>query len=267
MIYMTPAVALATTPTDVNNPWIGYQSVIAFDNITADEEADGFPVTNLSNTSTAERWKGETTTPQGIVVHVGGSQEVDYIGLAKHNLGSTGATLKLQSSLDGVTWEDVTEEIAPATDFAVMYRFEGITSNYFRLYITPGTAAPELAVFYLGLLLVGERRIYVGHTPLTLGRNQIVTTGRSDNGAFLGRIKRREFLQSSVSFSHLTPDWYRTKFDPFAEASAERPFFWAWRPGGYPLEVGYAWVQGGITPSNQLANGMMQVSFTMEGVR
>lgn len=267
MIYLTPAVALATNPQDINNAWIGYQSCITRDNVTADEEATGFPVTNVQTTSTAEKWKGTSTALQYIQVADGGSQDCDYFALAKHNFGSTGATLKLQNSADAVTWNDVTEDIIPATDYAIMFRFEADRANYWRLAITPGSAAPELAIFYLGELLVAQRRIYVGHTPLTLGRNQVVSTGLSDNGAFLGRIKRREFLSSAVELKNLTPGWYRTEFDPFAEASAERPFFWAWRPGTYPDEVGYAWVTGAIKPANSNPNGMMSVGFEMQGVR
>jgi hypothetical protein len=269
MIYVTPAVALATDPQDANAPWIGYQSVLTRDNVSADVEAAQFPVSNVVTTSTSavEKWKGTSTAAQRIMVAEGGTQECDYFGVAKHNFGSTGATIKLQNSADGVTWADVTGTIAPGDDNAIMFRFTGATANHWALLITPGTAAPQVTVFYLGLLLVGQRRIYVGHTPLTLGRNQQVTTGLSEGGAFLGRVKRREFLASKVDLQNLTPSWYRTKFDPFAEASIERPFFWAWRPGDYPNEVGYAWVDGGIKPSNQSPNGFMQVSFDIQGVR
>lgn len=269
MIYITPAVALATDPQDANAPWIGYQSVLTRTNVTADEEATSFPVTNLVATSTSPKamWKGTTTAAQRVMIAEGGSQEVDYFGLAKHNLGSTGATIKLQKSSDGSVWTDVTDTIAPGDDNAIMFRFDGEVSNHWALYIVPGSAAPQITVMYLGLLLVAERRIYVGHTPITLGRNQLVVTGLSEDGSFLGRVKRREFLASSVELKNLTPSWYRTLFDVFAESSAERPFFWAWRPGDYPLEVAYAWVDGNIKPSNQLSNGFMQVSFDMQGIR
>lgn len=269
MIYITPAVALATDPQDANAPWIGWHSVLTRTNVTSDEAADGFPVSNVATTSTSpvEKWKGTSTAVQHIQVAEGGSQECDYFGVAKHNFGSTAAVIKLQTSPDASSWTDMTDAIAPGDDNAILFRFEAVTATYWRLHITPGTAAPQVTVFYLGLLLVGERRIYVGHTPLTLGRNQEVVTGLSEDGAFLGRVKRREFLASAVDLKNLTPGWYRTKFDPFAEASVERPFFWAWRPGDYPLEVAYAWVMGGIKPSNQSPNGHMQVAFEMQGIR
>jgi hypothetical protein len=267
MIYQTPAVALATLPDAANAGWIGWRNVLTVANVAADQEADGFPAVNLANPSTAEKWKGTSTAAQGVIIHEGGMTECDYFALAKHNLGSSGATFKLQSSPDAVTWTDVTEETAPADDKAVMYRFAAETAAFWRLYITPGTEAPQIAVMYLGKLLILQRKIYVGHTPLVLGRSQNNTIGKSDNGQFLGLYLRSQFLESTVALDNLTPGWYRTEFDPFAEASVNTPFFWAWRPGSYPLEVGYAWVKGGMTPSNSKPNGMMQISFSMEGVR
>lgn len=267
MIYQTPAVVLAATPDTANNPWVGYHTVLLFTNVTSDEAADTFPVTNLANVSTAEKWRGETTGEQAIVIHEGNSRECDYFALAKHNLGSTGATLKLQTSADAVTWGDASDEVAPASDFAIMYRFEPTTAEYWRLLITPGSAAPEAAILFLGKLLVLQRRLYVGHTPLTLGRSQNVTVGRSDNGQFLGLYLRSQTLESSVALKNLTPGWYRTLFDPFAASMASRPFFWAWRPDSYPEEVGYAWSSQGAKVSNQSANGLMEVSFPMEGIR
>jgi hypothetical protein len=268
MIYLTPAVALATSPAGANAPWIGYQSVITAGNVSADEEAATFSVSNVATTNTAEKWKGTSTAPQTVNVAEGGTQSCNYVGIAKHNFGSTGATIKLQTSPDNSVWTDVVDEIAPATDFAIVLRFDPTVANFWRLYITPGSAAPSMAIMYLGTLLILPRNIYVGHSPFTLARAQQVTTGRSDSGAFLGRTLRREFRATSVKLENLDPTWYRNYFDPFAEASAPRPFFWAWRPGSYPDEVGYVWTKGsGIVPNNQRNNGMMQVSFDIEGVR
>lgn len=268
MIYTTPAVVLATTPDTENNPWIGYHTVVTFSNLSSDTVAEGFPVTNVANVSTAEKWRAATDQTQGIIVHEGGSQECDYLALARHNLGSSGTTLKVQTSPDAVTWTDASEEIAPATDYAIMYRFEATTANYWRVLLTPPVdGIPEISILFLGKLLVLQRRIYVGHTPLTLGRSQNVTVGRSDNGQFLGLYLRSQTLETSVALKNLTPDWYRTLFDPFAASMASRPFFFAWRPDTYPEEVGYAWNTKGVDVSNQSPNGLMQVTFPMEGIR
>lgn len=267
MIYQTPAIVLAASAADANNPWVGYHNVILATNVSSDTEADGYPVTNLANPSTADKWKGVGTADEAVVIAEGASQECDYFALAKHNLGSIGATIVLQTSPDGSTWTDASEEIAPATDYVVMFRFEAQTAAYWRLLITDHSAAPQIAVMYLGLLLVLQRSLYVGHTPLTLGRAQNVTVGRSEGGQFLGLHLRSQTLESTVDLKNLTPAWYRQLFDPFAESMASKPFFWAWRPESYPTEVGYAWSKNGAQMSNQSANGLVQVSFAIEGVR
>jgi hypothetical protein len=130
----------------------------------------------------------------------------------------------------------------------------------------PGSEAPTAAVLYTGALLVLQRRIYVGHTPITMGRTSKITNARSESGNFLGRIVLNEMTETSVSIQNLTPDWYRSQLDPFIRASKETPFFFAWRPGDYANEVGYAWITDDPQPSNQRSNGMMQIDFQMRGI-
>lgn len=266
MIYVTPAVVLVETDAEANLARIGIQSVLTESNVAADEELAGFPATNLANTSTADRWKGETTDVQYITVNDGGSQLIDYVGLARHNLGSTGATVKVQSSPDGSTWDDVTEAIAPANDTAIIVRFEAATANFWRLELTPGSAALTIAVVYLGRITVAERRIQVGHVPITLGWDWGVTTGKSASGQFQGRIMRSEWRASGVSWKNLTPSWVRDTFAPFVDQARTRPFFWAWRPETWPGECGYVWLPGPPKTSNTLSNGLMDASMELQGI-
>ena len=147
-----------------------------------------------------------------------------------------------------------------------MLRFEPDAYVSIRIRLQPGSAAPTAAVVYVGKLLVLQRRIHGGHTPINYGRTTKVTNARSENGSFLGRIVLAEVTTTSVSLQNLTPDWYRTYFDPFVTAAREQPFFWAWRPSDYPAECGFAWLTNDPVPTNHLANGMMQVSFEMGGI-
>jgi hypothetical protein len=142
-----------------------------------------------------------------------------------------------------------------------------VTAGFFRLVIAPGTAPPAIGIWYVGEILILQRRIYVGHTPLVYGRSSSVSSGRSENGQFLGRMLRSETLESAVDMHNLTPDWYRSELDLFFQAARTTAFFFAWRPGDYPFEVGFAWLTGDPQVSNQRANGMVQVNFSMSGVR
>jgi hypothetical protein len=152
----------------------------------------------------------------------------------------------------------------PSNDNVLILRFEETVYHSIRLKLAEGDAPPQAAVVYTGLLLVMQRRIYVGHTPITFGRQTVIRTGVSEGGNFLGRVVTGSTLRSSVTMQNLTPAWVRSDLDPFIQASQTTPFFWAWRPETYPDETGFAWVDSDIRPVNSRANGMMSVEFEMQ---
>jgi hypothetical protein len=95
-----------------------------------------------------------------------------------------------------------------------------------RVKFQPISTAPRAAVMYAGALLVMERGIWVGHTPLKHGRRVSAIDGAAESGDFLGSIVLGEWRDSSAKFSLLDPDWYRTNMDAFlSDAVSERlPF-------------------------------------------
>lgn len=271
MIVISNSIVLnedeATAGVNANNPRIGWHNIVTETNVAADEEASGFPVVNLSDPDTYKRWKGETTAAQAVTVTLGAAEVVNYFGIVGHNFGSTGATIKLQGSSDSSSWVDITNEQLLADDFAFMSEFADATYRYYRLYITPGSAAPQLAVLYIGRVLRMQRRIYVGVQPPTLNRTSENSSGFSESGQFLGRVRRSTRLEHAPEFQNITPSWYRNYFMPFVEASESLPFFYAWRPGSYPDEVAFCWHMKDPEGTNQRPNGMMSVQMNMQGIR
>lgn len=270
MIVISSSLVLSPidqTVIDGRNPRIGYHNLVTPENITADYSAPEEPVVNLANPATYLFWRSPYNYQQAITVQLDTARRVDYFGIAKHNLGSTGCSVQYQYSTDGVTWLAGSSAIVPTSDAVVLYQFDAIFAAYHRLWLIPFQVAPSMAVLYFGEMLALQRRIYVGHTPFPYGRNSTVSTGRSENGQFLGRVLRREFFESAVEMGNLTPAWYRAGMEPFARVARTQPFFWAWRPSQYPDESGYAWLSEDVRVSNQRPNGMMQMSFAMQGVR
>lgn len=255
-----------------DNPIIGYQNLVSTLNVSATTEAAGFPATNLANNSTSLRWLGETSSPEEdeyLTAAVSTIELCDYVGIARHNFGSAQITVSLESlDVDASpdAWNEIVQEFIPANDQPIIMRFTPQALSSVRVRLQPGSEAPTAAVLYVGRLLLVQRRLYVGHTPSNYGRMTKVTNGRSENGSFLGRIVLNEATKTSIALSNLTPTWYRTYFDPFVTAAQEDPFFWAWRPGSYPAECGFAWMLNDPKPSNESPNGMMQVSFDIGGI-
>lgn len=198
-----------------------------------------------------------------------GGATVDYVGIAEHNLGTLGASVSVQGrATSSSDWAELVQAAVVADDGPLLLQWEAQSLYDVRIRIDAPESAgqAEAAVLYVGLSLTLQRRIYVPHVPVTMGRVTDVTNGRSESGKFLGRIITGESRETSVSQRNLTPGWVREFLDPFVVAAQEAPFFFAWRPETYPLEVGYCWLQSDSRPANQLPNGMMQVDLQMGAI-
>lgn len=265
-IVISDSVVLALGD-DAPNPRIGWHNLVTESNVSADEEDADYPIENLANPVTYLYWKGTSTSEQAVTVTLAEAATVNYIGVARHNFGSSGAQYVVESSADGESWTELHDPRVPANDFALIHEFDDEFAQHFRVNITPGSAAPEIGVLYVGAITRLQRKVYVGHVPFPFGRKTTVSSGFSEDGQFLGRVVRRLTYEGAIELKHLTPAWVRSTLDPFIEVAASRPYFWAWKPVTYPLEVGYAWMNGDADVQNMLPNGMMSASWRFQGIR
>ena len=256
---------------NADNPLIGYENLVTSANVSSTTAATGFPVINLANPSTNLRWIGETSSPEAdeyITLEINTAELVDYVAIARHNFATAQIAVSIEALDEGSpeSWTEIVADVIPPNDGPLMFRFTPQAVTSIRIRMQPGSAAPTAAVVYTGALLVLQRRIYVGHTPITDGRKSKVTNAKSESGNFLGRIVLNEMTETAVDMTNLTPAWYRSYMRPFVLASKESPFFFAWRPDAYPNEVGFAWLTEDAIPSNALANGMMSINLKMNGI-
>lgn len=239
---------------------LGYQNLLNVNNVTATSEVAADPITNIANPATAYVWRATSAATQTITINTAG-QTVDYIGIARHNLNQVGLTVTVK--YNGIT-------IVPSTAIsdvqALMFLQNEATPTTVEIIIAGATEAPVIGVLYIGKALRLQRNIYVGHTPITYGRQRKSVNGISENGQYLGEIVVREMNGTGVSLQNLTPDWYRTQLDPYFKLKPRPPCFWAWRPEGYGAEVGYCWVDGNPSMSNQRSNGMVECSWQFTGI-
>jgi hypothetical protein len=257
-----------------NHPIIGWHSVLGFGDFSADSELPNRPALNLWNPDTSSVWESDSTDEQFVYMSNSGAVSCDYVGIAKHNFGTGRVTYQIQKSVDNSTWVDVTAIRLPANDAAIVHYFEPSTNAFWRLRLVPISTPPVIAHIKLGIALVLQRKIYVGHKPATLTPYVKRITLNSQNGQYLGDVITQRFHKTTVSQENITPDFIREKIVPFINhityarigESALGAFFFAWRPIDYPLEVVYGWTDDTIHPENQRSNGMMSFSFAMEAV-
>lgn len=250
-----------------NSPVFGQDTIVTESNVTATTSDALYPASNMANPATHLFWRGTTTASAELIV-VSSTGRVDYVGIAKHNIGTSGATLKIEIATDGVpTYSTIYGPTIQADDSPIMIAFAERASTHVRVTIgAGGSVIPQIAVLNIGKALFSPRRVYVGVTPITLGRQSRVTNGRSEAGNFLGRIVVGQGLTTSIPLKNLHPLWYRNFLDPLIVKSKESPFFFAWRPYTYPKEIAYAWTSNDPRPVNSMANGFMQIDLELSGI-
>ena len=259
-LIISESMVLSKTMLENNNGALCYVNYATFSNISASSESMTNPATNMANPATAFGWVAADTSTQTITINTN-NQEIDYIGIARHNLSQVGLTITVK--YDGDT---VVPAQAVSDNQAILFLQSIAAPSVVTIEIAGATVEPRVSVLYIGRATRLQRGLYVGHTPINYGRNRTAVNGVSENGQYLGEVVVRETNSSQVSLSNLTPDWYRSTLDPYFSLKPRPPCFWAWRPSGYPAEVGYAWIEGNPTMSNSKSNGMVSANWTFKGI-
>ena len=241
--------------------WFNYVNAL---NTTLETGVTSSFFENLANPATTLYAQIDTTDEFYIDVEIPTGAPVDYVGIARHNL-QPGAQIKIEFIVNGSAFliRDWTEVGA---NQAILKLFNEGRPETVRVSFRGQGDFVRIAVLYVGLSIVFPRNIYVGHTPITMGRSAQRIGGITEGGQYPGEIVRRRWIGTAVSLQNLKPIWYRETLDPFIGQTDRAPAFWAWRPDTYPNEVAYAWLTGDPRPSNQRPNGMMQVDFNLEGI-
>lgn len=161
---------------------------------------------------------------------------------------------------DGFGWiEAGTWQPVPGQPFLGLFDFQ--TAALWR--ITVSGSALIASVIRLGMALSMQRNTYGGVEPIT---KRVNTTPKNQLGAhFVGRQVEQTRREQAFNFSKLSPEWVRAYFKPFTRDAKSESAFVAWRPSTYPQDVIYGFCDDDVKPSNEMANGMMKVSFNIEG--
>lgn len=268
-IFITDFMLLTETEVGItanpDSPRIGIQNSASratiFDGPT---QLSTNPAWLTSTSSTAERFKTSSATYHLWVANLNGAI-CDYVGIAATK-GTIGSQIDVKVVLDGV----LTQVYGPAIvvdDVPLFILFEAGEVGAVAITYTKATAFQiEIGNINVGKSVFLPRNIYVGHTPITYGRQPSTLVSMSDNQNFLGQVNTGVTVASSVSMNNIPADFFREYlYQGFQMPSETLPFFWAWRPQSYPNEVGFCWLTSPFSVSNQLSNGFMNIGFSMMG--
>lgn len=212
--------------------------------------------------NTWERWTSASGTMTA-TFQPGSSVKCNYIAIAAHNLGTKGSEIVVQTSdTVGGTFTD-RGSATPSNDRPLFFMFDDVDDvEDVKITVTGGTDR-EIGIVYAGEVLIMQRAIYGGHSPITLSSVTDYRNSDTDTGQFIGRKIRRKGQMTNFSWQFLTPDWYRDNFQPFVDAAKTTPFFIAWRPDRFSDEVAFGYTTGDIRPTN-MSGGVEFLSVDMQ---
>ncbi|MCK1541451.1 hypothetical protein IVB12_05520 [Bradyrhizobium sp. 179] len=252
-------------PVTLDHPVIGWHNLVTSTTIIADTAEANYPASNLANPATHLEWRAADTTKQYLTITTNYVDEIDYIAVARHNFASAEIPVSVEGFIGGV-WTEIVEEHQLTDDGPVLFRFTSQSLSQIRLRMQSGVEEARAAVVYVGALLTLERKIYVGHTPMPHGRKNEIVNGMSETGNFLGRLVLGSWRESTIPLSLISPAWYREFMDEFLDAAKTTPFFFAWRPETYPLEVGFAYLMEDPMPTPQAPSNKLAFDLKVRGV-
>lgn len=253
-----------------DHPIIGWRNVATATNISASSSDPLYPPGNLANPATHLFWKGTTVGGvHEITVSPEATESMDYVAIARHNLGTTATPVTIgyyDAAAPTVLVPLAGPTLLPNNEPA-LFRFSEQALNSVTIHLGAGAGAiPQIAVVYAGKLLALPRKLYQGLAPINYGRIAKVTNGRSEAGHFLGRIVLQEFVKDTIPLSLIDPAYFRNNIAAFLIDSKARPFFFAWRPLSYPDEIGYCHMTNDPVPTNEAPHGLVAMQMEMTGI-
>lgn len=240
--------------------WVQGSSYIGYDNLALRSDAivtsngadAGFPIENATSWLTSGGgWQVTGVGDKTVSVTLDAVQNLNSYGVYKHNLGTLGLTIKLQSSTDGSSWTDIagTEKTVVNDDAIFVVVSSPTSARYYRVHIS-GMASGEtlvIANLFLGESLNVFSPPEPGWTPPALALDNRYLNSRSEGGDFIGRTLIRKGSKTQFSVGIADADWIRTYWFPFMEAAEEHPFYHAWDTVSYPDEVAYCYTDGKVS--------------------
>jgi len=201
--------------------------------VSAVRTAPGYFVEGPTNVLTFEKWNagGAAGSWANWVYDHGTAAECDYCAVAAHTLGTELSTFRVQSSTDGITWDQrlPLNNIITSNEpiFAI---FEPVTARYWRISMENPS---DIGVVKFGKAMQMQVPMAFNHAPGRYQRDTKIENSQSETGEFLGQTVRRSALDTSYEWSHLTRQWVDNNWLPFTLAAERDPFFIAWRPDKY----------------------------------
>ena len=234
-------VVISGAATDTNKAVVAWDNKATAANISASTAAAGYPAVNAVDPATWSSWLA-STSPSWIKADLGVSTSIDSVGIAAHNLASSGAQVVVQQSPDDVSWNTVYIYNA-VTDDDVLILFPAVSARYWRLYLD--FAAANIGYISFSAKLAFPQTPIDSYTPLHHARKYTKMFNDSIKGVMLNNRVMAAGAETSVDLGFVDRAFVDSLIRGFeSHYNQGGTFFYAGWPAGQPLDLGYCRAAG-----------------------
>lgn len=228
--------------------------------------AAGFSRLNTRDWRPYTQWKPTGTTNEWIRFDISASPSADTVCISGHDLFSSGATIKLQRSVDAAFTSPIdVVSSTPSDDTTLYLEFSAVSSRWWRILITTATTAPAIGIIVLSTRFTFTR--FLSSPFSRLPETIVMETQQGVKGHVLGR--RVNFIELLI-----TALWKFYPQNDFALFQAiwdarihTDPFIWVWDPGDHADEAALVQVVDGARLDGQVTAVTRRLSLSMSGVK
>ncbi|WP_020184550.1 hypothetical protein [Methylopila sp. 73B] len=243
---------------------IGYDNLLEQGTVVASSAEVQYPVENAFDWRTDDFFRPASAGTVTITLTLPKARHASYFAYFQQDLFKKGGSLRLQR-LDGASWVNVGDGIAPADNAPRMLFFDPVPAKQWRVVLTCDEA------FSIGVLAFGEALLlpygmYLNWTPPVLARATRTLSSVSESGAFLGRSVIGQGVKTDLILQGTTDQWVRDHWQPFVEHAERKPFFFTPDALQRPDDCMFAWVEDDLTPPRHSNYGYMGTALRLRGM-
>lgn len=234
------SVYIDSAATNKNGPRVLWEQQIFSVAAVAGNQAPLYPATNMLMPQTYTSWRPLTVPATvNITLQLPSAAPWNAFAVGAHTLGSSGATLQLQtfSFLSG--WVTIFEA-TPEDDSAILFLTTSLPQSC-RIIVS--NAICEIGVLMVGRALEFPRAAQFSPAqPISEAEQYRYNVNMTDGGSWAGRTAVSQGLQFGVQINNLSEDFAESpewrSFRDHCNKGAST-FFIAPKPQSYPREVAY----------------------------
>ena len=199
--------------------------------VVASDTGSGYSVDNVYDRNTYDHWAPSAIGPDQIDLTLASPDSADCFVLFAHNLGTVGASIKLQWG-DGASPEvftDLFSAISPGDDRIIFKTFTAVSKNNWRVVIdsTGATGVPIIGMIAFGSQLTFPVGLPTNFAPPTRASDKESKTNLSRGAAFLGRSIRNRSVPFTARLRTLDAAWVTANWDALRDHLDALPFFFS----------------------------------------